>query len=154
MGDRSTPLANAFFRMLIFGSMVGACTSIFRHILGSFTSAFPHIPTVIAHAGIALLAGIPVTAVAAAPAIGLHNLASIKAPKLRIPAAALGAVLGPLLGAGLMAGGSPFNALVPGIVWVTFLPAAALAAIYFTGPLRQTDSSSSSVLRGAKSSET
>lgn len=67
MGDRSTPLANVFFRMVIFGGMVGAATSLVLHITGSFTSAFPHILTVITHAGIAFAVGIPVTAAAAAP---------------------------------------------------------------------------------------
>lgn len=145
MGDRSTPLANAFFRMIIFGGMVGAAVSLALHIMSSFTSAFPHILTVIAHAGIAFAVGIPVTASAAAPAIGLHNLASVNAPGLRIPAAALGAILGPLLAASLLVGSSPFNAPIPGIAWVLFLPAAALAAIYFTRPLRQIELSSSSV---------
>lgn len=144
MGDRSTPLANAFFRMIIFGGMVGAAVSLAVHIMSSFTSAFPHILTVIVHACIAFAVGIPATASAAAPAIGLHRLASVKAPGLRIPAAALGAMLGPLLAVCLLVGSSPFNAPIPGIAWMLFLPAAAFAAIYFTRPLRQIESSSSS----------
>lgn len=118
-----------------FGGMFGAATSLALHITGSSTSAMPHILTVITHAGIAFAVGIPVTAAPAAPAIGLHNLASSKAPSLRIPAAALGAVLGPLVAAGLLVGSSPFNAPLPGITWVLFLPAAALAVVYFTHPL-------------------
>ncbi|MDF9277753.1 hypothetical protein P4U43_08120 [Arthrobacter sp. EH-1B-1] len=144
MGDRSTPLANAFFRMVIFGGMVGAATSLVLHITGSFTSAFPHILTVITHAGIAFAVGIPVTAAAAAPAVGLHNLVSVKASRLRIPAAVLGAVLGPVVAVGLLVGSSPFDAPIPEVAWVLFLPAAALAAVYFTRPLRKIKTSSSS----------
>lgn len=144
MGGRSTPLANVFFRMVIFGGMVGAATSLVLHITESFTSAFPHILTVITHAGIAFAFGIPATAAAAAPAIGLHNLASVKAPRLRIPAAVLGAVLGPVVAVGLLVGSSPFDAPIPGVAWVLFLPAAAVAAVYFTRPLRKIKTSSSS----------
>lgn len=128
--------------MVIFGGMVGAATSLALHIMGSFSSAFPHILTVITHAGVAFVVGIPV---AAAPAIGLHNLTSDKAPRLPIPAAAVGAVFGPLIAAGPFVGSSPFNAPIPGIGWVLFLPATALAAINFTQPLRQIESSPKSV---------
>lgn len=107
------------------------------HIMGSFTSAFPHILTVVAHAGIAFAVGIPVTASAAAPAVGLHNLASVKAPGLRIPAAALGAVLGPLAAAGLFIGSSPFNAPIPGIAWALFFPSRGLGRHLFHPPSTQ-----------------
>lgn len=123
--------------MVASGGLIGAAVSVAVHIIGSFTSAFPHMLTVLAHACIAFAVGIPAAASAAAPAIGLHNLAAVKAPKLRIPAAALGAILGPLLAAALLVGSTPFNGPIPGIAWALFLTTAALAAIFFTRPLRQ-----------------
>lgn len=74
-----------------------------------------------------------------------QGLASVKAPERRIPAAALGAILGPLIATGLLVGSSPFNAPIPTMTWVSFLPAAALAAVYFTRPLRINETSLSSV---------
>ncbi|WP_133185523.1 hypothetical protein [Arthrobacter sp. Bz4] len=137
MGEQTTPLASAFFRMVIFGGMVGIATSLALHILGSLTSGFPHLMTVFGQSGLAFLTGLPVAASAAAPALGMHKLVEAKKSGLRIPAAALGAVLGPLAAVSLLTGGPPFQAPIPALGWVLFLPAAALAAIHFTKPLRR-----------------
>lgn len=123
--------------MVIFGGMVGIATSLALHIMGSFTSGFPHLVTVFGHAGMAFLTGLPVAASAAAPALGMHSLVGARKPGLQIPAAALGAVLGPLAAASLLTGVPPFQAPIPALGWVLFLPAAALVAIHFTKPLRQ-----------------
>ena len=137
MGEQSTPLANAFFRMVVFGGMVGLATSLALHIDDAFTSGFPHLVTVFGNAGMAFLIGLPAAASAAAPAIGMHRLVEGRQPGLRIPATALGAVLGPLAAVALLLGVPPFDAPIPAPGWIFFLPAAALAAVYFTKPLRQ-----------------
>lgn len=136
MGERATPLANAFFRMIIFGAAVGAVISAALYVVESFTDDL-NIVMAVVHAGFASMIGALNAATAAAPAIGLHRLAGAKKPTLRIPAAALGGVLGPLTAASLLMGGSPFNAAVPALYWILLLPAAALASIYFTRPLRK-----------------
>ncbi|TDK28159.1 hypothetical protein E2F48_03440 [Arthrobacter crusticola] len=137
MGEQSTPLASAFFRMVIFGGAVGVVTSLGLHIIGFFNSGLPHPMTVLGNAGMAFLTGLPAAASAAAPALGMHRLVEARKPALRIPVAALGAVLGPLAAISLLTGVPPFEAPVPTLGWALFLPAAAVAAVHFTKPLRQ-----------------
>jgi hypothetical protein len=136
MGEQSTPLASAFFKMVIFGGMVGVAVSLGLHIIGFFTSGLPHPMTVLGNTGFAFLTGLPAAASAAAPALGLHRLVEARKPGLRIPAAALGALLGPLAAVSLLTGVPPFEAPVPTLGWAFFLPAAAVAAVHFTKPLR------------------
>ncbi|GAA2173549.1 hypothetical protein GCM10009784_08300 [Arthrobacter parietis] len=136
MGEQSTPLANACFRMIIFGAAVGAVIAAALYVVESFADGLD-IVTLGVHAGFASMIGALNAATVAAPAIGLHRLAEAKKPTLRVPAAALGGALGPLTAAGLLMGGSPFNAPLPALYWILLLPAAALASVYFTQPLRQ-----------------
>jgi hypothetical protein len=131
--------------MVIFGGMVGMTTSLALHIAGSFTSGFVHPGTVFGNAGMAFLAGLPAAASAAAPALGMHRLVEARVPGLRIPAAALGAVLGPLAAVSLLTGVPPFHAPIPALGWIIFLPTAGLAAIHFTRPLRRSQLPQSNV---------
>lgn len=123
--------------MILFGGMAGVAISLALHFMGFFTSGFPHVLTAFGHAGMAFVTGLPVAASAAAPALGMHKLVEARKPGLRIPAAALGAVLGPLAAVSLLTGLLPFQAPIPALGWVLFLPVAALAAIHFTKPLRR-----------------
>lgn len=135
MGENSTPLASVFFRMIIFGAAVGAVIAIVPNVVASFRDG-PDIVEAVVHATFASMIGALNATTVAAPAIGLHRLAGAKKPALRVPAAALGGVLGPLVAAGLLMGGSPLNAPVPALYWILLLPAAAIASVYFTRPLR------------------
>ncbi|NJC21281.1 hypothetical protein BJ994_000357 [Arthrobacter pigmenti] len=138
MGETSTPLAGAFFRMVLFGGFVGALVPVGMHIITTFGSAFPHILTVIAHSCIGFSIGLVVAGSAAGPAVGLHTLAATKAPKLCIPGAALGGAAGPVIGSSLLFG-LPVPGFLSVLAWAFLLASAALTAIYFTKPLRSSN---------------
>ena len=133
MGRTSTPYAGAFFAMVSIGGVIGAVSPIAGTIVeGIATSSFDF-------SGIApifgFFMGLVLAGSGAGPAVGLHALAEAKVPTLRVPAAVLGAVLGPVLLAWAVTGWPwQFPALPAG--WVLVLAASAAAAVWVTRPLR------------------
>lgn len=138
MGENSTPLAKAFFRMVLFGGMMGAVLPPIFYAIGSLTTAFPHPLAVLMSMVFGFFIGMVAAASAAAPAIGLHTWAAAKTPELCVGAAAFGGALGPIIAVTILMGESLAYAPIPPIGWTLLLPAAALASVYFTQPLRKT----------------
>lgn len=137
MGENSTPLASAFFRMVLFGGIMGTVLPPVFYAIGSLTTAFPNPLVVLTSMVFGFFMGMVAAGSAAAPAIGLHTWAAAKTPELCVGAAAFGGAMGPILAVAILVDGSLAYAPIPPIGWALLLPAAALAAMYFTGPLRR-----------------
>lgn len=136
MGERSTPLANAFFRMVIMGGALGVLAAVGLYLIDLIHPPVQGVSGLPAAAAMSFFLGLVVAAAAAAPAIGMHALASATVPKLRIPATALGAVAGPVVAVAIVVGEWPVRFPLAAVWWLFFLVAAPLGAIYFTRPLR------------------
>lgn len=136
MGERSTPLANAFFRMVIMGGALAVLITAAVYLVDLFHQPVQNISGLPAAAAVSFFLGLVVAAAGAAPAIGMHTLASATVPKLRIPATALGAVAGPVGALAIVVGEWPANVPIAAVWWISFLVVAPLGAIYFTRPLR------------------
>lgn len=136
MGETSTPLANAFFRMVIMGGALAGLITAAVYLVNLFHLPVQNISGLPAAAAVSFFLGLVTAAAAAAPAIGMHTFASATVPKLRIPATALGAVAGPVGALAIVVGEWPANVPPAGIWWISFLIVAPLGAIYFTRPVR------------------
>lgn len=136
MRERTTPLANAFFRMVLFGSMAGMVTTAVLVFLDQLPSWPLNIPAMLVPAIIGSFVGMAIAGSAAGCAIGLRTWATAKLPVLTLPGAALSGALGPILLVSLILGPA-WQAPVPTWVWLIILPANSLAAMYFTRPLRR-----------------
>lgn len=138
MGDNKTPLARAFFRMVMFGGFTGMVLPPVFYAIGSLTTAFPNPMVVLTSMLFGFFIGLVAAGSAAAPAIGLHTWAAAKTPELCVGAAAFGGAMGPILAVTILTVGSLAYAPIPPIFWALLLPAASIAAVHFTRPLRKT----------------
>lgn len=140
MRQTTTPLAGAFFKMVIVGAVAGTVITAALTFLDRLSSWPLNIPAMLVPATFGFFIGMAIAGSAAGCAIGLHAWAAAKNPELRLPAGALGGAIGPIfLSFALF--GPPWQAPVPPLVWAIILPACSLVAVHFTRPLRwmQTD---------------
>lgn len=122
--------------MVIMGGALAVLITAAVYLVDLFHQPVQNISGLPAAAAVSFFLGLVVAAAAAAPAIGMHTLASATVPKLRIPATALGAVAGPVGALAIVVGEWPANVPIAAVWWISFLVVAPLGAIYFTWPLR------------------
>lgn len=135
MGRTATPYAGAFFAMVGIGGLAGAVMPLVLVIVEGMASSSFDFSGMPGHPILGFFMGMLLAGSGAGPAVGLHAVAERKVPPLQVPAAVLGAVLGPVM-LTFMVAGWPWQ--FPGMpaAWALVPIAGAAIAVWVTRPLR------------------